>query len=67
MVEGLFVERGRMLVVADVAVCSPGQQPGILFIGRKEGSFAEMDETQVMATATSLLCSIKIRDHVDGF
>lgn len=48
------MERSKKNRLVDASVCIHHQQPRILFIGRKDGSVAEMDETQVMTAATSL-------------
>lgn len=58
MEKGLVMEQGRKDEFVDVAVCSHFQHPCILFMGQREGSVVEMEETQVMAVANlfSLLC-----------
>lgn len=50
----MCVELGRKSGVVDAAFCNHGQQPRILFPGRKEGSVVIMEETLVMSTATFL-------------
>lgn len=61
------MELGRKSKVLDQAFFSHGQQPRILFIRQKGGSVVEMDDTHIMAAATSLaLLSIE-RGHVIVF
>lgn len=51
-----MTQEGR---VVNEAVCSHDQQRWILIIGQKDSIVVEMDETQVMAGATCLLCLVR--------
>lgn len=68
MVVRLWVKRGRNSEIVDGAVSSYDQEPYILFIGRNEDSVADIDETDLMDSATSLSpLSKKLEENVERF
>lgn len=64
VVEGRCLQRSRKKGFVDAAVYTIVWQRRIFFIGRKEGSVIDIDETQVMGADTSLAPLSSKREHV---